>query len=99
MGIAKAQYVNFYLTRPLHLNVADVSRVIMNQINPKKLLKSKWTAVTPVNKEKHFIISEIEFDEEDTVVACCIEPVMSRRTIPINWLDLKDDSIWIHGWK
>jgi tryptophan-rich hypothetical protein len=71
----------------------------MNKINPKKLLKSKWTAVTPVNKEKHFIISEIEFDEEDTVIACCIEPVMSRRVIPINWLDLKDDSIWMHGWK
>jgi hypothetical protein len=64
MGIAKVQHVNFYLTRPLHFNVAEeVSRVIMNKINPKKLLKSKWTAVTAVNKEKHFIISEIEFDE------------------------------------
>jgi hypothetical protein len=30
----------------------------MNNINPKKLLNSKWTAVTPVNKEKHFMNSE-----------------------------------------
>ena len=71
----------------------------MNKINPKKLLNSKWTAVTPINKEKHFIISEIEFDEEDIVVACCIEAVMSKRAIPINWLDLKDESTWLHGWK
>jgi tryptophan-rich hypothetical protein len=71
----------------------------MNKINPKKLLNSKWTAVAPVNKEKHFIISDIEFDEEGIVVACCIEPVMSKRPTPINWLDLKDDNCWLQGWK
>lgn len=71
----------------------------MNKINPKKLLNSKWTAVTPVNKEKHFIISDIEFDEEGIVVACCIETVMSKRLTPINWLDLKDDNRWLQGWK
>lgn len=71
----------------------------MNKINPKKLLNSKWTAVTPANKEKHFLVSEIEFDEEDVVVSCCIEAVMSKRSIPINWHDLKDDSTWLHGWK
>lgn len=71
----------------------------MNKINPKKLRNSKWTAVTPTQKEKHFIVSEIAFDEEGIVVSCCIEAVMSKRTIPINWHDLKDESIWVHGWK
>tara|TARA_R110001592_G_scaffold103298_2_gene291153 strand:- start:20391 stop:20606 length:216 start_codon:yes stop_codon:yes gene_type:complete len=71
----------------------------MNKINPKKLLNSKWTAVTPRNKEKHFIISEIEFDEESIVVSCCIEAVMSKRSAAINWHDLKDERIWIHGWQ
>ena len=71
----------------------------MNKINPKKLLNSKWTAVTPMKKEKHFIVSEIEFDEDDIVVSCCIEAVMSKRSIPINWHDLQDDSNWTHGWK
>ena len=71
----------------------------MKKINPKKLLNSKWTAVTPTNKEKHFIISEIEFDEEGIVVSCCIEAVMSRRSIPINWHDLENDNSWVHGWK
>ena len=40
----------------------------MNKINPGKLLGSKWMAVKPSNKEKHFIVSEIEFDEEDLVI-------------------------------
>lgn len=71
----------------------------MNKINPKKLLNSKWTAVNPEKKEKHFLVSEVEFDEEGVVVSCCIEAVMSKRLIPINWRDLKDESNWTHGWK
>jgi tryptophan-rich hypothetical protein len=69
------------------------------KINPKKLLNSKWTAVTPTKKEKHFLVSEIEFDEEGIVVSCCIEAVISKRSIPINWNDLKDEGSWVHGWK
>jgi|TARA_B110000977_G_C10929775_1_gene436593 tryptophan-rich hypothetical protein len=71
----------------------------MNKINPKKLLNSKWTTVTPVNREKHFVISEIKFDEEDRVTSCRIEAVLSKSAISINWHDLKDDSFWVHGWK
>ncbi|MBO6198792.1 MAG: TIGR02450 family Trp-rich protein, partial [Psychrobacter sp.] len=44
----------------------------MNKINPKKLLNSKWTAVKPTNKEKHFLVTEIEFDEEGLVISCSI---------------------------
>ena len=32
----------------------------MNALNPKKLLNSKWTSVNPVNKEKHFLVTEVE---------------------------------------
>ena len=71
----------------------------MNKINPGKLLNSKWTAVTPTKKEKHFLVSDIEFDEDGAVISCCIEAVMSKRSISINWFDLKDDSNWLHGWK
>ena len=71
----------------------------MNQINPKKLLNSKWTAVNPVNKEKHFIVSKITFDDENIITSCRLEAVMTKRILVINWQDLKDDEIWIHGWK
>ncbi|MCJ7555980.1 MAG: TIGR02450 family Trp-rich protein [Gammaproteobacteria bacterium] len=71
----------------------------MNKINPKKLLNSKWTAVRPTNKEKHFLVSELEFDEEGAVMSCSIEAVVSKRSTPIDWKDLQDMNSWIHGWK
>jgi len=71
----------------------------MNRINPKKLLNSKWTAALPVNRERHFIVSDVEYDEEGIVVSCELEAVLSKRCLPITWLDLKDSTCWIHGWK
>ncbi len=35
------------------------------------------------NKEKHFITSEIELDENDSVLPCSIEAVMIKRLLPI----------------
>jgi len=70
----------------------------MNQINPKKLTLSKWTAVKPKNKEKHFIVSKVKFDEENNVSLCLIEAVMSHTERPINWKELKDSSNWKQGW-
>ncbi|MGS0497518.1 TIGR02450 family Trp-rich protein [Pseudoalteromonas mariniglutinosa] len=71
----------------------------MNKITPKKLLNSKWTAVSPVNKEKHFIIIEMDFDEEGIVLSCVIEVVMSKRQVAIDWRDLKDQQRWLQGWQ
>jgi tryptophan-rich hypothetical protein len=71
----------------------------VNQINPRKLLRSKWTAVSPVNKEKHFLITDIEFDEEGVVIQCEIEAVMSKRTQLIDWRQLKKQDVWLQGWK
>jgi len=70
----------------------------VNQINPKKLLNSKWTAVNSVNKEKHFIVTKIEIDEQDTVTSCVIESVISNRMTSICWKNLKDQHLWVHGW-
>ncbi|HCH4279606.1 TPA: TIGR02450 family Trp-rich protein [Vibrio parahaemolyticus] len=39
----------------------------MNKIHPKKLLHSKWTATSPKNKEKHFVVTEMELDEDGNV--------------------------------
>ena len=71
----------------------------MNKINVKKLLKSKWTAIKPVNKEKHFIISELEFDGNNKVIKCLIEAVISHRVDLINWEELKESDHWIQGWE
>lgn len=71
----------------------------MNKINPKKLLNSKWTAVNPVKKEKHFLVSELELDEEGDVIHCLIEAIISSRSEKIDWKVLKDSDCWLQGWK
>lgn len=71
----------------------------MNKINPRKLLNSKWTAVTPRGKEKHFIVTEVVFDEEGIVTLCSIESLISKRSVPIKWRDLQNDINWVQGWK
>ena len=45
----------------------------MNTLNPKKLLNSKWTAVKPSNKGKHFLVTEVEFEEDGVITHCLIE--------------------------
>ena len=71
----------------------------MTRINPKKLLNSKWTSVTPENKEKHFLITDVEFDEEGKVIRCLIEAVISKRSMSVKWRELKNEANWQQGWK
>ena len=71
----------------------------MNKINPRKLLNSKWTTVSPINREKHFTVTAVEFAEDGSVISCTIEAIISRRSMAIHWQDLKDTSQWLQGWK
>lgn len=71
----------------------------MHAINPKKLLHSKWTATQPKRKEKHFTVCTVEFDDVGAVILCEIEAILSRRTYPIDWRELKDPQHWSQGWK
>ncbi|WP_105264728.1 TIGR02450 family Trp-rich protein [Pseudoalteromonas sp. T1lg76] len=71
----------------------------MNRINPAKLHHSKWTAVKPMNREKHFLVSEIEFDEEGSVISCKLEAVLSKNEYLIDWTELKSQEQWLQGWK
>ncbi|WP_127560472.1 TIGR02450 family Trp-rich protein [Saccharospirillum alexandrii] len=70
----------------------------MNNINPRKLLHSKWTAMNPSNKEKHFLVTEVEFNEEGEVIHCLLEAVLTNRSEPIDWAELKDENSWLQGW-
>ena len=31
----------------------------MNPLNPKKLLLTKWTAVKPITRQKHFLVRRV----------------------------------------
>jgi tryptophan-rich hypothetical protein len=72
----------------------------MNPLNPKKLHLTKWTAVTPVAKQKHFLVSRVVEPElpTDPIESVEIEAVLSKATQTIPWRDLKDDSVWRQGW-
>ena len=69
-----------------------------HQINPEKLLLSKWTAAKPSNKEKHFLVTRLMRDEQEIVVACLLEAVINHREVEIDWRVLKDASTWLPGW-
>lgn len=72
----------------------------MNRINPRKLANSKWTAVVPVERQRHFIVVKVDFDEEgQQVLACEIEAVLTRRRQAIDWRELQDDRRWRFGWR
>ena len=71
----------------------------MQPLSSKKLLHSKWTAVKPKNKEKHFMVIDVLHDETAGVVECEIEAVLTRRSQIVDWQDLKDPSRWRQGWR
>lgn len=71
------------------------------RLSPRKLLLSKWTAVAPRQKEKHFIVTKLI--EPETLSALPefveIEAVHSRRSVILPWRDLTDTAKWVQGWK
>jgi tryptophan-rich hypothetical protein len=66
-----------------------------------KLLSSKWTAVAPVNKEKHFIVTALIAPEAPgtQVDAITMEAVLTGRSFTLRWRELNDDTQWLHGWR
>ncbi|MDP2006302.1 MAG: TIGR02450 family Trp-rich protein [Rubrivivax sp.] len=73
------------------------------RLNPKKLLLSKWTAVHPQRKEKHFIVTQLLQPEPASVpplpcVDIVIEAVHSRQARTIAWRELTDLTRWRQGW-
>ena len=72
----------------------------MNPLNPQKQLLSKWTAVVPEAKQKHFMVSRViqPVLPTDPIELVEIEAVLSKATQIIQWRALQDDSLWRQGW-
>lgn len=71
----------------------------MNRINPHKLQLSKWTAVQPCNREKHFLVTAVNLDLENRPQSCILQAVHSRRETEMDWRELKNDERWLMGWR
>lgn len=72
----------------------------MNPLNPKKLLLTKWTALQPSHKDKHFLVAKVVLpDPPDAKIEWVeIEAVFSQKRQTIAWRALQDDSVWAQGW-
>lgn len=66
-----------------------------HRISQNKLLHSKWTALFPVGKEKHFVIVKI-LDPKNH--RCQIEAIMTGKRYILDWHALQDKSNWKAGW-
>lgn len=77
-------------------NLTDLSR---HRINPRKLLLSKWTAARPLNREKHFLVTELFCDEAGTVLEIELQAVLTHRNQRLPWQTLQDAQQWQAGWK
>jgi tryptophan-rich hypothetical protein len=72
----------------------------LNPLNPKKLLLSKWTAVVPVSKQKHFLVIRVIQPElpDAPVEFVELEAVFSKATQVLAWRQLQDTAVWRQGW-
>ena len=71
-----------------------------NPLSPKKLLLSKWTALTPRHKELHFFVTRVVLPEPPAtrIELVELEAVHSRRGVVLHWRDLTDGAVWRRGW-
>lgn len=77
---------------------AGHGRETVNQLSPKKLLHTKWTAAKPVNREKHFLVTEVHEDDEGNPQTVTVQAVYSKKERVLDWRELKDDGQWRRGW-
>ena len=78
----------------------------MNPVHPKKLLLTKWTAVQPVARQKHFVVTKVIEPETSPLPAAAaakiewieIEAVYSGKVRRIAWRELRNTSQWRQGW-
>jgi tryptophan-rich hypothetical protein len=77
-----------------------MTRAASNALSPKKPLHTKWAAVAPRNKDKHFIVTRVIEPEPpgSPVVSVEIEAVHSKRARIIEWRELRDATQWRRGW-
>jgi len=71
-----------------------------NRVSPKKLLLSKWTAVHPERKEKHFLVTKV-FEPEilgQAIIEIELEAAMTGRKFCMPWRELKSREHWRQGW-
>jgi len=77
-----------------------VTNPVRNPVNRKKLPNSKWTAVSPVDREKHFLVVDWVRDDDGVPTdRLVIEAVLTQRLREIHWRELENSRSWRVGWR
>ena len=73
----------------------------MTSLHPKKLLLSKWTAIKPVGRQKHFLVTKViePAVEGGKIEWVELEAIMTKKVVRIGWRTLQDTQVWQQGWK
>ena len=66
----------------------------INRFSRAKLPGSKWTAVCPEQREKHFVVRNLFISEQVELQA-----VLTGRIHRVDIQELRDRGHWIPGWK
>ena len=85
---------------PVGVTTAPKHAAPKNPLSPKKLLMTKWTAVKPHNREKHFVVTRVIEPEPPSmrVEQVELEAVHSKQVYLLHWRGLTDASLWRQGW-
>lgn len=71
----------------------------MPPLSRNKLVGSKWTAVTPQDREKHFLVLRwVEPEDDAPPEEVEMEAVLTQRRFTLPWRELRDASRWKPGW-
>jgi len=65
----------------------------------QKLIGSKWTAVSPHNKEKHFELIGVRQADVERPTTHTLRSVMSGITYHVADSELQDTKKWRRGWQ
>jgi tryptophan-rich hypothetical protein len=80
--------------------VISEEQLIGRALQPKNTAAPTWTAVKPIAKQKHFLVSRVIQPEQptDPIEDVKLEAVFSKATQIIAWRELQNDSGWRQGW-
>lgn len=71
-----------------------------NRFSRAKLLHSKWTCTEVINKEKHFLVTELLMDDvSEKVTGVVLQAVINHNEYSLTPEVLKDAGRWQMGWK
>jgi tryptophan-rich hypothetical protein len=76
------------------------NKIAKRIVNPNKLMRTKWTAINPINKEKHFMVIKVVIPDVINLPIELIEleAVFSGCKQMLAWKQLNDTAIWLQGW-